>query len=362
MKAISAAGYFLGLIPGILAITGNLAGGRWTFGATIFVGSLCIADWFVEDSHAPPTEHSPVTPDLVLLLHVLINTLAIGTLYFGVASGRLMGCRIEDAALSTGLNSGVSGLLVAHELIHRREKAWRWAGLWNLLLVNYSHFYVEHVKGHHRLVGTSHDPTTARPGEGIYRYLLRCVPQQWIFALRIEAARLRKVSRWPYGLANYVIVTTLLQSSIALLIYVVFGMPLLSACLRQSAIAVLLLHLVNYLQHYGLSRTMEQKIEPAHSWQSDRISSRFILLELSRHADHHGHASKPYHQLVSERDSPRLPAGLLGTVPLLLIPFLWTWIANRILASHNREAASHDEFPDRSVSFPIPVERRRKAA
>ncbi len=331
MKRLGMLGYFLGLIPGALAIAGNLKGGPWTLGAAIFLGVLVVADWFVrDDPHAPPGGPE-WTPDLVLALHVVVNTLAVATLLYGASRGILGRFRAADAALSTGLNSGLSGIVVAHELIHRRARGWRRAGMWNLLLVNYSHFTVEHVQGHHKHVGTRRDPSTGRPGESVYHYLARSLPQQFFCALGIEAARLARLGRWRYGLGNFVVATALLQAAIALLIGVALGQRALSAYLRQGAIAVVLLQVVNYLQHYGLVRSPGSAIEPAHSWQTDRISSRFLLLELPRHADHHCHTTRPYHQLLSHEESPVLPLGLLGTAPLLLIPPLWDWIARGIL-------------------------------
>jgi alkane 1-monooxygenase len=308
---------------------GNLRGGPWALGATIFLGALCVADWFVRESRRDPPGRGDFTPDLILALHVLVNAAAIGTLLYGVASGRLPRWRVGDATLSTGLNSGVSGIVVAHELIHRRARAWRATGIGNLVMVNYAHFYIEHLKGHHRLVGTRGDPSTARPGETIYHNLVRSLPGQFVAALRIEADRLGKRGRARFGPANFVVATTCVQALIALAIGLGLGPRALTAYLTQGAIAVLLLQAVNYLQHSGLERPEGSRVAPAHSWQSDRVSGRFLLLELPRHADHHGHAAKPYHALVSHDESPTLPLGLLGTIPVLLIPPLWFALARR---------------------------------
>jgi alkane 1-monooxygenase len=331
MQALHGLGYGLGLIPGILAIVGNLRGGPWALGATIFLGGLCVADWFVRDSRRDPPEGA-FTPNLILVLHVIVNALAIGSLLYAVSSGRLPRWRIGDATLSTGLNSGISGIVVAHELIHRRRLAWRAAGLWNLLLVNYAHFYIEHIKGHHRLVGTRRDPSSARPRETIYHYLVRSLPQQFACALGIEADRLRRRGRWRFGLGNFVVATTLAQVAIVCLIGALLGSRALYAYLLQGAIAVVLLQAVNYLQHSGLERPEGSRVAPAHSWQSDRVSGRFLLLELPRHADHHCHVAKPYHELTSHDDSPTLPLGLLGTIPVLLLPPLWFALARRAVA------------------------------
>ena len=338
MSRLGILGYLLGLVPGLLAIAGNLKGGAWTLGATIFLGALCVADWSARDDPRPPPGGPEWTPDLILALHVAVHTLAVASLLYGVSSGVLGRFRAADAALSTGLNSGLSGIVVAHELIHRRRRAWRRAGLWNLLLVNYTHFSIEHVQGHHKRVGTRRDPSTARPGESLYAYLIRSLPQQFACALSIEARRLGRLGRWRFGPGNFVVAATLVQIMVALLIGTALGPRALAAYLRQGAIAVVLLQVVNYLQHYGLERASGSKIEPAHSWQTDRISSRFLLLELSRHADHHCHSTRPYHRLLSRAESPVLPLGLLGTAPLLLIPPLWSHVARRILERSPAEA------------------------
>jgi alkane 1-monooxygenase len=356
MPRLGFTGYFLGLLPGVLAIAGNLKGGPWTLATTALIGLLCVADWLVRDDPAPPPEAPRWTPDLVLALHVLINTLAVATLLYGVANGTLGRFRALDAALSTGLNSGLSGIVVAHELIHRRGRAWRAAGLWNLLLVNYSHFYIEHVQGHHKFVGTRRDPSTARPGESIYLYIVRSLPQQFVCALRIEARRLRLAGRWRFGPGNFVVAATLIQAAIAVVIGLALGQRALGAYLRQGAIGVVLLQVVNYLQHYGLERAAGSRIEPAHSWQTDRISSRFLLLELPRHADHHCHSTRPYHRLLSRDESPLLPLGLLGTAPLLLIPPLWSRVARGIL---ERSRAVQAERA--GVAIPRPRFRGRHA-
>jgi alkane 1-monooxygenase len=361
MLRLGFTGYFLGLLPGMLAIAGNLRGGPWTLATTALIAGLCVADWFVRDDPAPPPEAPRWTPDLVLALHVIVNTLAVASLLYGVAHGTLGRFRAADAALSTGLNSGLSGVVVAHELIHRRSRAWRAAGLWNLLMVNYSHFSIEHVQGHHKLVGTRRDPSTARPGESVYGFLVRSLPQQFVSALRIEAGRLRREGRCRFGLGNFVVASTLLQVAIAALIGVALGQRALGAYLRQGAIGVVLLQVVNYLQHYGLQRAEGSRIAPAHSWQTDRISSRFLLLELPRHADHHCHSTRPYHRLLSHDDSPTLPLGLLGTAPLLLIPPLWSRVARGVL-ERGRLRAVGPEPTDLAVPPPHFRDRRATAA
>jgi alkane 1-monooxygenase len=197
-------------------------------------------------------------------------------------------------------------------MIHRKQAYFRFAGIWNLLLVNYSHFYVEHIRGHHKNVGTSRDAATAHYGESFYRFFLRTVPAQYSSALNIEAERLKKKSKHPFGFQNLIIQLTLLQVALSVTVLIFFGRFALLAYLHQSLIAFFLLEYVNYIEHYGLSRAEGARVNATHSWQSDMPVSRFALIELSRHADHHVIASKPYYRLSSLDDSPYFPQVILA--------------------------------------------------
>jgi alkane 1-monooxygenase len=68
-----------------------------------------------------------------------------------------------------------------------------------------------------------------------------------------------------------------------------------------------------------------------HSWQSDAISSRFTLFELSRHSDHHVKAYKPFYLLESHEESYVLPSGYFGMFYVGLIPPLWFKLVNPII-------------------------------
>ena len=64
-----------------------------------------------------------------------------------------------------GITSGYSGIVVAHELMHRREGHMKLLARILMSLVLYEHFFTEHLRGHHVRVGTPEDPATARFGE-----------------------------------------------------------------------------------------------------------------------------------------------------------------------------------------------------
>jgi len=103
--------------------------------------------------------------------------------------------------------------------------------------------------------------------------------------------------------------------------------------LVAALIGVLMLQTVNYIEHYGLQRRMNggtyERTLPIHSWNSDNPLSRIILLEVTRHSDHHAVASRPYHVLRRIDDSPQLPAGYPAMMALAFLPPLWFRVMDR---------------------------------
>ena len=100
-------------------------------------------------------------------------------------------------------------------------------------------------------------------------------------------------------------------------ILVALGPAAFAAYLVQAAVAVRLLEAVNYFEHWGLTRR-NRRITTIDSWDTASRFTLYTLVGLSRHADHHAVASRPYQQLRYFEDSPKLPYGYFGTVVFLL--------------------------------------------
>jgi alkane 1-monooxygenase len=93
------------------------------------------------------------------------------------------------------------------------------------------------------------------------------------------------------------------------------------------------LEVVNYIEHYGLSRRQlengrYEKVEPHHSWNSNHLLGRAILFDLSRHSDHHANVGRRYQVLRHFEESPQLPTGYPGMMVLSLLPPLWFRLMN----------------------------------
>lgn len=324
--------YLLSLVPAVITISGNLLGGYFTLGNFIFTFIiLVIADMLSPSDKSEPKDLDSTLPDSVLLLAVVFHTAAIVSLIYGISMAKIESHFIWTAAVSTGLNAGILGINAAHELIHRKSKLMQNLGIWNLFLVCYSHFYTEHRLVHHAKVGTAEDPATARYRESLYGFWLRTIPGQFISALSTDASRQKRKNHAAYGLFNFTIRATILQIIvIAALVYLLS--PLVAAAFAvQSLVAVLLLEYVNYIEHYGLVRADGVMVGKEHSWQSDAITSRFTLFELTRHSDHHMLAHKPYHTLESHEESPELPFGYFGMFYIALLPPLFFKMMDRAM-------------------------------
>ncbi len=220
-----------------------------------------------------------------------------------------------------GVNSGYSGIVVAHELIHRREKHMRLLGRLLMCTVLYEHFSTEHVRGHHARVGTPEDPATARFGETFHQFLFRTQKQQFQSAWRIERQRLKLAGlSWyhPRHLRNHVLQGVGAELALWVAFGWLFGTAAFFVYLLQARNAQVLLEAVNYFEHWGLVRT-GHKVRVVDSWDADSWFTLYSLVGLSRHADHHAHASRPYPQLRYFEETPKLPYGYFGMVVLAMM-------------------------------------------
>lgn len=268
-----------------------------------------------------PAERLAVWPfDAVLHVLVGMQLVILALAIHMVATHGFWRIDTLVAWLLVGVNSGYSGIVVAHELIHRPSKRMQRLGRVLLATVLYEHFYTEHVRGHHSRVGTPEDPATARFGETFHQFFARTVPAQFRSAWRLEAKRLgdenmpildrRQLrSRVVHGLA--------LEWGIALGVLAFFGAGPFVLYLGQAFIAIRLLEAVNYFEHWGLVRSTK-RVTPLDSWDTESWFTLYTLVGLSRHADHHAFATRPFQQLRHWDPSPKLPYGYFGMVEMVL--------------------------------------------
>lgn len=328
---MSALPFALGFLFPPLVLWSVHAGGAWTFTplAAAFLGvSAC--DALLGRMATPPAPDLETRLSFRLLtwcwvpVQVALLTWALGR----VASGSLPILDTIGLLLGVSLCTGSIGITYAHELVHR-SGAWERA-LGDVLLatVSYSHFAVEHVFGHHRHVATPRDPATARQGESLFQFLPRTLVGSVTSAWRIEADRQRRkrLAVWHPGnrMLRYGGVQVAFYAAVGLW----WGWRGVGALAAQAVVAVLQLEIINYIEHYGLERRRladdrYEPVQPWHSWDSHHRVSNWLLINLARHADHHGTASRRYPGLRPEPRAPQLPAGYAAMFLLALVPPAW---------------------------------------
>ncbi len=259
--------------------------------------------------------------DAMLIAHAALQVVNVALAARMVARGGLLSVDTLVAALVVGVSSGWSAIVVAHELVHRKSRGMALLGRLLLVTVGYEHFFTEHVRGHHLRIGTDDDPATSRFGETYAQFWRRTVPAQLRSAWRLEAKRLGDEDM-PWHdrrlLRSAVVHGLAAEVALALAALALLGPAALALLLGQAYVAVRLLEAVNYFEHYGLRR-QGRKVRPVDSWDSDSWFTLFALVGLSRHADHHAYASRPFQALRTWEESPKLPRGYI--VMVLLVVF-----------------------------------------
>jgi alkane 1-monooxygenase len=287
----------------------------------VLIGSV-VADVVSGPERRQPAASLPGWPfDAVLYVLVAMQLAIMALLVRLVAVHGFWRVDTAVAFFLIGVNSGYSAIVVAHELVHRPKRHMELLGRVLLCTVLYEHFSTEHVRGHHVRVATPEDPATARFGETGIAFLLRTIPGQFRSAWRLETKRLgdEDMPWWDTRLLRSRVVHGLVAEwALAFGILAVAGPGAFAIFLLQAAFAVRLLEAVNYLEHWGLVRR-GRNVTPLDSWDTDSSFTLYTLVGLSRHADHHAHASRPYPQLRWVAESPKLPTGYFGTVLLLIV-------------------------------------------
>lgn len=240
--------------------------------------------------------------------------------------------------LNVGIVNGL-GINVAHELGHKKARMDNWMARISLLPTCYGHTRVEHNRGHHYMVATPEDPVSARFGESFWAFLPRTLIGTLRSAWRLEARRLsrRGLPAWHAG--NEVVQAHAATLLMLIAVWVLLGAWALLFMLVQAALAIGLLELVNYVEHYGLLRRKGpdgayERCQPEHSWNSNCVVSNLLLFHLQRHSDHHAHPVRPYQVLRHFDSSPQLPTGYAGMVMLACFPRWWFAVMNPLVIAH----------------------------
>jgi alkane 1-monooxygenase len=285
----------------------------------------------------------PETPEENLFWYRLITliwfpiqfTLLFGLIWYAPRAEHLDMLEKIILFFGVGVVTGTVGINYAHELMHQKTRLERWLGDLLLATVLYSHFRTEHLLVHHRHVGTPRDTVTARYNEGFHRFFPRVLRQGLPSAWRAEKEMLaRRGLSWA-SRTNPFWRYLVLQGACLLLAFWLGGWAGLGLFVYQAFIAIWQLELVNYVEHYGLTRKhlgdgKYEHVKPRHSWNAAHRASNWLLINLQRHSDHHYRPDRrfPLLQNYTEAEAPQLPYGYPLMTLAAMIPPLWRRVMN----------------------------------
>lgn len=319
------------LLPLPMIALGAVQGGTWLWLAFLYIGVLTILlDQLIPlaAGTAAGTEFPAAEVLLVSLAlgHLTILPVAVWAIAGG--SGLDPGQRIL-LFFAAGLWFGQVAHPAAHELIHRpRRELFRLGAA-----VYVSLLFGQHASAHrlvrHRHVATADDPNSARAGEGFYRFALRAWRGSLVEGLRAETAlrdRAQGGARSPHPYVLHA-----LGSGAALgLGLALAGLPGVLAWIGLALHAQGQILLADYVQHYGLTRARraDGRPEPVglrHSWNTAHWFTSALMLNATRHSDHHVSPARPFPalSLPPEDIAPRLPWPLPVACALALLPGVW---------------------------------------
>ncbi|MBM3388452.1 MAG: alkane 1-monooxygenase [Betaproteobacteria bacterium] len=242
--------------------------------------------------------------------------------------------------LACGSVGGAVGIVLAHELGHRRSPLDRGLARLLLCLVGWGHYLIEHNRGHHRHAALWHDPATARREESLWSFL----PRYWVGVWRAAVA----LGREQRGRLNEAWALAALTAALWGAAWALAGTAGLVFCLAQAAVAQLLVASVDYVEHWGLQRRVgsdgrPERLTAQHVWDCSNAVSDLMLFNLPRHAHHH---TEPWHgadDLRHTQAAPQMPTGYAGMVLLSLVPPLFRRVMEPRLATTLRAPSLANE-------------------
>lgn len=327
------------LIP--LVWTGALWGGWWVLlpiAATwyLFTALDAVLGLNLENADLETGDDQLLWYRIVTLIWVPLQFINLFALVWYVPQAAHLGLLEKIAVFfGVGVMTGTVGINYSHELMHQTNNFERWLGDILLSMVLYSHFRTEHLLVHHVYVGTRRDPVTARYNEGFYRFYPRVLRDSLVSSFRAEKARLARRNLPWHHRSNPFWRYWALQGVMLALALIIGGWAGLGLFMWQAGVAIWQLELVNYVEHYGLTRKhlgegKYEYVKPRHSWNAAHKASNWLLINLQRHSDHHYKPQRrfPLLQNYAEDEAPQLPYGYPLMTMAAMVPPFWRRVMN----------------------------------
>ena len=332
--------FFFPIIIIFSASLGMILTPEWSIAPFILILVIVpVIDWLLPKIPKTNSEknNTKIYQIILILILPLLLILISSALFFTLETGSQLTAVSLGAAI--GMATGSVGLPAAHEMIHRSNKKIQNIGLIILLICFYGHFKIEHIHGHHSKVATAGDPATARFGENLYSFLVRCIISSWISGWKIESKLLQKRGKSSASISNRMLIYSSLQAFYLVSIFLAFDMLGILFIVTHTVIAVFLLETVEYIQHYGLQRTSRPTggIEPyskVHAWNCYRSATNWSTFNLGLHSEHHDQPNVEFNLLSNQEQYFEMPTSYPLMILLALLPPLWFKVIHRVLKTN----------------------------
>ncbi len=323
------------VLPCLLLGAAALFGGGWVWAALLYMTMLvAVMDRLIAANalNADPEAEFPAGDTLLITLGGLHFALLALTIWSVAGpSGLNLGERI-GLGFGAGLIFGQISHPVAHELIHRSDRRMRLMGRWMYTTLLIGHHASAHLLVHHVHVGSDLDPNSAPRGENFYRYMWRVARASFLAGLSAETKRRARSGKlWlTHPFVTYV------GGGLAMLVLTsaAFGLPGILVYLSIATHAHVQILMSDYVQHYGLRRSSSdngrlEPVGPRHSWNAPFLFSAFLMVNATRHSDHHVTPYRAFPALQLDPDTmPCLPYPLPIMGLLALFPKRWFRLMN----------------------------------
>ncbi len=347
-----------------LLIVASLLGGWFPLANLAFI-ILCYftLDKFSEAQEKREPLRWPWLLDAMMYLYLLLSLVAIAAVLASASGGQnaILSWADEEfgmsisplasasffsilaAAISTGFVLSIN-MVVGHELTHRTVSKFDiFMGNLALSIVGDSQFAISHIYCHHKNVATPLDAATARRGESIYRFIIRSSLEQYREAWQFEKSRLIKTSRSVFSPANRLLLWISLTFVIAITAFIMAGWVGGLLYILIAVVSKITYESTNYIQHYGLVRIPGQRVRTDHSWDCRSAFSSAVLLNLTRHSDHHASPNKAYWHLDTTNSRMLIDQGYVVQIVRALYPTYWFNMMEEKLLYWELHHATEDE-------------------
>lgn len=356
------------LIPAIVAtgpvahLTGQDHAAWYVLPFLVLFMLVPILDWLIGDDTSNPPEAA--VPDLerrAFYRWMIYLAIPVGwaTTLFNVWFLSTHAVPWYGVVTTVIINGFMLGLVMnmSHELGHKKEWLPRKAALFNLSLGAYTHFCIEHNRGHHRHVATPEDPASSKMGETIYRFMFREMPGAYFRGWDLEVERLERQGKSAWSLDNEIVQGWIGTAIVWGGMTAWLGTQALVLLMVLAFLGAFMLTSANYIEHYGLVRQKKadgryEHCQPHHSWNSNHVLSNILTFQLQRHSDHHANPTRSYQSLRSFHDIPTfLPLGYTGMFLVAYVPWLWFAVMDKRVVKATGGDASRINF--------LPAQRKR---